>query len=147
MSIAITVQVINGASGPINGLADDPEITIYRGDTAAIVQAATAMQDLGNGGFYRFVFTPTIAGLDYAAEVDADPLASGQVPAGNRFYASAFDDEQDELYRDRGLDPLNPKTTTENTAKLDYTEAVAAGGAPISKQSVKLGTVTTTTRT
>ncbi len=147
MSIAITVQVIDGAAGPINGLADDPEITIIRGDTGAVVQAAIAMTDLVVGGFYRFVYTPTVAGLDYAAEIDADPGATGQVPAGNRYYAVAFDDELDEVYRDRGLDPSFPKTATENTPKLDYTERVPLGGAPITKQSVKVGTVTTQTRT
>lgn len=146
MSIAITAQVFDGNS-PVNGLADDPEITIYRGDTGAVVQAATAMQDLGAGGFYRFVFTPSIAGLDYAADIDADPLATGQVPAGNRYYAAAFDDQQDELWRDFGLDPANNKTVTENTPKTDYTELEAGDGATIQKDLVKVGAVTTVTRT
>jgi hypothetical protein len=147
MSIAISVQVINGTSGPVNGLADDPEITIRRGDTFAIVAGPANMSDVGAGGFYRFLFTPTVPGLDYLADIDADPNVTGQVPNGNRYYAVSFDDQQDELYRDRGLDPVNVKTTTENTAKTDYTEAVAGGGAPITKQSVKAGNVTTTTRT
>ncbi len=146
MSIAITVQVFD-ANGPINGLTDDPVIEIRRGDTGAVVVASTAMTDLGAGGFYRFVFTPTVPALDYAADIDADPLASGQVPAGKRYYGAVFDDQQDELWRDRGLDPANPKTATENTQGSDYTEAVPAGGAPITKQSVKVGAVTTQTRT
>lgn len=145
MSIAINVQVFD-SNGPVNGLADDPEIEIIRGDTGAVVQAATGMTDLGVGGWYRFLFTPTVAGLDYAAEIDADPNATGQVGLGQRYYGAAFDDQQDELYRDRGLDPANAKTTTENTPKTDYTESVG-GGAPLSKQSVKVGAVTTTTRT
>jgi len=146
MTIAITVQVYNG-SGPVNGLADDPEITIRRGDTGAIVAGPSAMTDLGGGGFYRFQFTPSIASLDYAASIDADPSVTGQVPDGNRYYASAFDDQRDELWRDRGLDPANPKTVTENVAASDYTESVPAGGAPITKDDVKVGAVTTQTRT
>ena len=147
MSIEILVQVFDGTNGPINGLADDPEIEIRRSDTGAVVVAATAMTDLGGGGFYRFSFTPTIAGLNYAADIDADPLATLQVPAGNRFYGAGFDDQTDEIWRDRGLDPSNPKTATENTPQEDYTEAVPGGGAGITKQSVKVGAVTTQTRT
>lgn len=146
MTIAITAQVFD-ASGPVNGLPVDPEITVRRGDTGAIVAGPANMTDLGGGGFYRFVFTPTVAGLDYAADIDADPTVTGQVPNGKRYYAAAFDDQRDELWRDRGLDPNNVKDTTENTPKTDYTEAVPAGGAPISKRSVKVGAVTTTTRT
>lgn len=146
MSIAITAQVFD-ASGPVNGLADDPEITVRRGDTGAIVAGPANMTDLGGGGFYRFVFVPAIAALDYAADIDADPLVTGQVPNGKRYYAAAFDDQRDELWRDRGLDPNNVKLTTENTPKTDYNEDVATGGAPIAKRSVKVGAVTTTTRT
>ena len=93
------------------------------------------------------MFTPSIAGLDYAADIDADPLATGQVPAGNRYYAAAFDDQQDELWRDFGLDPANNKTVTENTPKTDYTELEAGDGATIQKDLVKVGAVTTVTRT
>lgn len=145
--IAITVQVVNGAAGPVNGLADDPEITIRRIDTGAIVIAAAAMTDLGGGGGYRAIFSPTIAGLAYFADIDADPNVTAQVPPGNRYYASGFDDELDELYRMRGLDPANPATATENVPKLDYTERVPLGGAPITLQSVKVGAITTRTRT
>lgn len=146
MTIAVTVQVFN-ASGPINGLADDPEITVRRGDTGAVVAGPSNMTDLGGGGFYRFVFTPSIAGLDYAADIDADPNVTGQVPDGNRYYASAFDDQQDEIWRDRGLDPANDKSVTENTAETDYTELEAGAGATIQKDLVKVGAVTTITRT
>ena len=58
MTIAITAQIFN-ASGPVNGLADTPEIEIIRGDTGAVVVASTAMVDLGVGGWHRFLFTPT----------------------------------------------------------------------------------------
>lgn len=146
MTIAVTVQVFN-ASGPVNGLADDPEITVRRGDTGAVVAGPSNMTDLGGGGFYRFVFTPSIAGLDYAADIDADPNVTGQVPDGNRYYASAFDDELDEVWRDRGLDPGNDKSVTENTAETDYTELEAGAGATIQKDLVKVGAVTTITRT
>lgn len=146
MSIEVQVQVFD-TNGPVNGLADDPEITILRSDTGAVVQAATAMTDLGAGGWYRFTFTPSIAGLGYAAEIDADPLATGQVGNGQRYYGAAFDDQQDEMWRDRGLDPANDKTVTENTPETDYTELEAGAGAAIQKDLVKVGAVTTITRT
>lgn len=146
MSIAIKVQVFNGTT-PVNGLADAPEITVLRGDTAAVVLGPVAMTDLGAGGWYRTLFTPSVPGLDYCAEVDADPLASGQVPAAQRYFGVAFDDELDELYRDSGLDTAAPKDVTENTAETDYTETVPLGGAPITKALVKTGAVTNIQRT
>lgn len=144
MAIDVIAQITNGGT-PINALADDPEIEILRADTGAVVQAAIAMTDLGSGGLYRFTFTPTVANLSYAFSIDADPNVTSQVPDATRFYGGAFDDELDELYRIRGMDGPN-KTTTENTAESDYTEQENGNGAPIQLDHVKVGGVTTVTR-
>ena len=144
MAIAIKVQVFNAGS-PAPGLAAAPEITVRR-ETGAVVLGPVAMSDIG-GGWYRSVFTPSLSNLDYSAEVDADPGATGQVTAGERYYSVAFDDELDEIWRDRGLDPSQDKTVTENVEGTDYTEAELGAGAGITKQAVKVGSVTTQTRT
>jgi hypothetical protein len=146
MSIEICVRVTNN-SAPVNGLADDPEITIVRTDTQAIVAGLAAMVDQGLGGIYTFTYTPTTPDLKYAFNIDADPNVTGQVTAFERFYGGCFDDQLDEVWRDRGLDPAINKTITENTVGEDYTEAELGDGAPITKSVVKAAGVTTINRT
>ena len=145
MSVLICATVTNN-NVPVNGLADDPEITIRRADTQAIVAGPSGMTDQTSGGNYTFLFTPSVADLAYVFEIDADPLASGQVTANERYFGGCFDDKVDEIWRDRGLDPVNNKTITENTPDTDYTELESGDGATITKSVVKAGAVTTIDR-
>ncbi len=145
MSIEICATITNN-NVPVNGLADDPEITIRRTDTQAIVAGPAAMTDQTSGGNYTFLFTPTVPDLGYVYEIDADPGDTGQVTAAERYFGGCFDDQVDELWRDRGLDPVVNKTITENTPKTDYTEVEAGDGAPITKSVTKSGGVTTIDR-
>lgn len=133
---------------PVNGLTDDPEITIQRADTGAAVVTDSAMTDSGIEGLYTFNFTP-VAGLHYCFIIDADPNASGQVD--RRFFDGSFDNEQNDVWRDRGLDPGSPKTVDDNASTDDEDideDVAAAGGDPsIHKDVLTVGTVTTITRT
>lgn len=143
----IVIQTkLNGVA--VNGLTDDPEITIIRLDTDAVVVNAAAMTDQGAGGLYRFLFTPA-RGLEYSFSVDADPNVTGQVD--DRNYFGAFDNEQADTWRDRGLDPANPKTVDDNGVAddADIDEDVAAGtGEPaIHKDVLTVGNVTTISST
>ena len=132
----------------VNGLADDPEITILRLDTDAVVVNAAAMTDQGAGGLYRFDFTTGLAGIEYSFSVDADPNATGQVD--DRNYFGAFDNEKRDIWNARGLNPPAgaEKTITENTVGSDYDEAVTDPRGPdLDLSVVKAGAVTTIDRT
>ncbi len=143
MSQILVQTTLNDA--PVNGLAQDPQISIIRTDTDAVVVNAVDMTDTGAFGFYKFDFTGGVAGVEYAASIDADPLASGQVD--DRFFNTAFDYEITDLWNDHGLNPDENKTITENTANTDYDEAVSPTDAPdIDKSVVKSGSVTTLNR-
>lgn len=132
----------------VNGLTDPPEITIVRMDTDAVVVNAAAMTDQAVGGLYRFQFTP-VAGLNYSFSVDADPNVTGQVD--DRNYFGGFDNELNDTWRDRGLDPAVPKTIDDNNVPgdADIDEDVAAGTQSplIHKDVITAGDVTTVTRT
>ena len=143
----IVLQVKNGGVA-VNGLVDDPEITIIRLDTDAVVVNAAAMTDQGAGGLYRFSFTP-VAGLEYSFAIDADPNATDQVDERNAF--GAIDNEQNDIWRDRGLDPAQAKTVDDNNvpgnADIDE-DVLASGSSPlIHKDVLTAGDVTTITRT
>lgn len=88
------VAHIFAAGVPQNALANTPQVQIRRTDTGAIVQAFIAMTDQGADGLHTFAFAPAVA-LAYAFIVDADPTASGQVPAGDRYYTGSFTGEID----------------------------------------------------
>ena len=137
---------LNGA--PVNGLTDDPEITIERVDTGAAVVTNAAMTDQGANGLYTFTFTP-VAGLRYSFLIDADPNATSQVD--ERYSDGAFDQELNDMWRDRGLDPAVPKTVDDNGIPddVDIDEDVAAGSQSplIHKDVLTVGDVTTVTRT
>lgn len=128
------------AGVPINGLGDDPEITIIRLSDLVTVVSGSAMTDVGSLGKYRFQFTGD-RGERYTASIDADPIATGQVDL--RFFAVSFDREIFDLYRTRGLDPNQPKTTTEITEDLDYDEDIG----DIHLDQVKVGDTITTSST
>lgn len=143
----IVIQTkLNGVA--VNGLADDPEITIVRLDTDAVVVNAAAMTDQGVGGLYRFLFTP-LRGIEYSFSIDADPNVNDQVD--DRNYFGAFENEQNDTWRDRGLDPGTPKTVDDNGVAddADIDEDIAAGtGEPaIHKDVLTAGNVTTITST
>ena len=143
----IVIQTKSGGVA-VNGLTDPPEITILRLDTDAAVVSGAAMTDQGAGGLYKFFFTP-VAGLQYSFAVDADPNVTGQVD--DRNYFGGIDNEQNDVWRDRGLDPSNPKTVDDNGVPddADIDEDVAAGTNDplIHKDTVTAGNVTTITRT
>lgn len=137
--IAVTT-LLNGAL--VNALANAPQITITRLDTDADVVSGAAMTDTGANGKYRFSFTP-VAGLQYGFLIDADPLNNGQVDI--RYFDGAFDNEVNDIWNDRGLNPSINKTITENTAGSDYDEQVLSP-TQIDKSVVKAGSVTTINR-
>jgi hypothetical protein len=137
----IVIQTKSGGVA-VNGLADPPEITILRLDTDAVIVNAATMSDQAAGGLYKFAFTP-VAGLQYSFSVDADPNVTGQVD--DRNYFGAVDNEQNDIWNDRGLNPGVVKTITEVTLGADYDEAVAAPTA-IAKDVTKVGAVTTIDR-
>lgn len=142
----IVIQTkLNGVA--VNGLTDDPEITILRLDTDAAVVSGVAMSDQAAGGLYKFAFTAGVVGVKYSFSVDADPSVTGQVD--DRYYVGAFDNEIRDLWNDHGLNPAagEEKTITENTEGSDYDEAVTDSDGPdIAKSVVKAGTVTTLNR-
>ena len=143
----IAVRVVSGGA-PVNALVDPPELTINRVDTGAAVVSGAAMTDQGTGGLYTATFTPT-AGLRYSFIIDADPNATGQVDV--RYFDGAFDNEMNDVWRDQGLDPVEPKTVDDNgiADDVDIDEDIAAGGNDplIHKDVLTVGTVTTITRT
>ena len=141
-SIPITVDYESAPGTPLVTPVDLPTIRIRRIDTQALVVTDLAMTEVGDGIFV-FNFTPPVEGIEYAARSDGDPNATGQVPGRARYRYGNVDDFGKEVWQARGLDPANPKTTTENTADTDYTESVDAAQV----QHVKVGAVTTATRT
>ena len=144
MSDIVVQTTLNDA--PVNGLTDAPEIDIIRLDTDTVVVNGAAMSDVGAGGFYKYAFTGGVEGVTYAASIDADPNATGQVD--NRYFSATFDYEITDLWNDHGLNPAVNKTITENTAQTDYDEAVAPTDAPdIDKSVIRSGAVTTINRT
>ncbi len=137
-TLNVTV-VLSGA--PVNGLVDDPEITIKINGGATVVTGA-AMTDEGSLGAYSYSFTP-VAGTDYKFLIDADPNVTGQVDI--RYFDGAFNNELNDIWNDRGLNPSVNKTITENVSQSDYDEAVASP-TTIDKTVVKVGAVTTINR-
>lgn len=85
MEISVNLLASNS---PVNGLADDPEITIQRLDTGAEVVADSAMTDQGTRGLYTFTFA-AVNGLRYSFLIDADPQDTGQVDV--RYWRGQFD--------------------------------------------------------
>ncbi len=143
MSQIVIQTTLNGT--PVNGLANAPLIDIVELATDTLVVTAAAMTDVGVDGFYKFQFTGGAAGVEYAFSVDADPTASGQVD--DRYFAHVFDYETRDIWNDRGLNPSQSKTITENTVGADYDEAVTDPTAPdIAKDTTKAGSVTTIDR-
>ena len=140
--IAVTVT---SAGAPANGLTDDPEITITRLDTDVDVVSGAAMTDTGSNGKYKFAFTP-VAGIQYSFLIDADPSATGQVDV--RYFDGSFDNEQNDMWNDRGLNPSVPKTVDDNGVAddADIDEDVAAPTS-IHKDVLTVGNVTTISRT
>jgi len=136
-------MVTNGGT-PVNGLTDDPEITIRRTDTGAVAAGPSAMTDQGADGLYTFSFTP-VAGLEYSFLIDADPLATNQVRRFERYYDGGFDNELNDLWNDHGLNPAIDKTITENTPGSDYDEQVLAPTS-IDKAVTRVASVTTINR-
>lgn len=82
----LTVFVVTPAGVPLTSPGDLPEIQIRRVDTQAIVQAFTAMTEIGDG-MYSFNFAPS-ATLDYTFTVDADPSVTGQ--ASPRYFGGSI---------------------------------------------------------
>jgi len=134
------------AGVPVNGLTDDPEITIRRLDTDAAVVTSATMSDQGGNGLYKFAFTAGVLGVAYSFAIDADPSVTGQVDI--RTLGGAFNNEVRDIWNDRGLNPAGAKSITENVPGSDYDEAITDPGGPgIAKDVVKVGAVTTITRT
>ena len=118
----ISVNVTD-KSVPINGLTDDPEITIRRNDTGAIVAGPSAMTDRTADGLYTFNFVET-AGIDYSFLIDADPLATKQVSKAERYYSGFLDGTLTSILEDTGI--MQPIVST----NLDATVSSRNSGEP-----------------
>jgi hypothetical protein len=142
----IVIQTKSGGVA-VNGLTDPPEITILRLDTDVAVVTGAAMSDQAAGGLYKFAFLP-IAGVHYSFSVDADPNVIDQVD--DRSYFGAFNNESNDVWRDRGLDPGTAKTVDDNgiadDADIDEDVAADADSPAIHKDVLTAGNVTTVTR-
>lgn len=128
------------AGAPVNGLTDDPEITIVKLSDLSTVVTGAAMTDVGSLGKYRYQFTGD-RGEQYTASIDADPAATGQVDL--RYHQASFDREVFDLWRTRGLDPAQAVSRTEVTKGEDYDEDAG----DIHVDQVKLGNIITTSST
>ena len=87
----LTAGITQPDGTPLVAPADAPEIQIRRTDTQAIVQAFTAMTEIGDGNF-SFTFAP-LSTLEYTFTVDADPNATGQ--AAPRYFFGAIGGQPD----------------------------------------------------
>lgn len=146
MTDIVIQTTLNGVI--VNGLADPPEISIFRVSDNNLEVNAAAMSDVTECGLYKFSFTTGSPGERFMFCVDADPSATGQVDARN--YGGSFDNEVSDIWRDRGLDPADAKTVDDNGVAddADIDEDVAAGSGPvIHKDVLTAGDVTTITRT
>jgi hypothetical protein len=145
MDILVQTQ-LNGVA--VNGLTDDPEITIVRLDTDVVVVNGSVMSDVGVGGLYKFKFgNLAVIGVHYAFFVDADPNGNGQTD--QRYYAGSFDFEIHDLWIDHGLNVFDPAMLFENVEGSDYDQTNSDGngdGPDVDKSIVKVGATTTTTR-
>ena len=98
MSIAITAQIYNG-SGPVNGLADDPEITIRRGDTGAVVAGPSDIAEPddpwgsyeGRKGAKLAVYSRSDGKQVTVFDLPAVPVYDGMSAADKRLFIS-FED-------------------------------------------------------
>ncbi len=145
MADIIVQLTLNGT--PVNGLANDPDITVLRIDTDAAVVSAVDMSDMGAGGLYKFEFGGFAEpGLTYTYFIDADPTASGQVD--NRYFGGTFDYYAHDTWVDKGLNNNDPLTIFENTEGSDYDQTGSDGvrGPDVDKTIVKVGSTTTITR-
>lgn len=132
---------------PLVTPTDLPTIRIRRLDTQALVVTDLNMTEAGDGVFL-FDFTLDVL-LDYSFRCDGDPTISGQTTISERFSAGSFSGANtlsltkvDEIYKDRGLDSVFPKTITEITEGISYDESVSG----IDKEVRKVGNDTTITR-
>ena len=105
---------IFSSSVPQNGLTDDPEIQITD-DAGTIVQAFVAMTDLVVAGHYVRAFTIPDVARSYTFLVDADPLATAQVPTADRYYFGAFSGEADIIAVSTDLANLDVAVSTRAT--------------------------------
>lgn len=108
-TVRIRVTIASSAV-PVNGLVDDPEITIRNAATGAVTQAATAMTDRGADGLYTFDYTfAKTDGDTFSFLIDADPNATTQVAAADRYYDGALEvDLKEKLLENRQV--LNATT-------------------------------------
>lgn len=143
MPIAVVQITLNGL--PVNGVTDDPEISIVRLSDDVEVVSDTAMLDTGARGLYKFNYSAGAPGERFAYAVDADPNATGQVDV--RTLAGVMDNEIRDLWNDHGLNPASDKTIAEVTEGASYDEAVTdADGPNIAKDVDKAGATTTLDR-
>ncbi len=126
----------------VNGVTDTPVIDIRRVDTGAFVVTNDPMVDTGSNGLYTYNFVPT-AGLNYHFLIDADLNQTNQVDV--RYHDGSFDNEQNDMWNDQGLNPSVNRTITENAEGVDYDSAVASP-TPVNKSITTTGQVTTVNR-
>ena len=119
---------------------------LYNGDTGAVIAlASNACAEIGSTGVYRFNSSNLSAPISARTTVVHQMTATetGLTDEGYIVIGDASAGYLAEIWQDRGLDSANPKTITEITAQTDYDEDAGA----IHKDTVKVGPITTITRT
>jgi len=131
---------VTNAGVPLVAPVTAPTIEVRRNDTQAIVQAAIAMTDQGNG-LWTFTFAIAVTTVDYTFQVDADPLAAGQVTSRERFLGGSFGGDVDLIDSRIDADISSRNAVTPLAAATDQAEHDATQAA-IAAQVVPLDAAT-----
>ncbi|HET6417635.1 MAG TPA: hypothetical protein VFG22_15160, partial [Polyangiales bacterium] len=79
------VAFVTNNDAPLTSPTDEPTIRIRRLDTGALVVTDQDMTEIGDG-LWSYSFDESSL-LTYGVRVDADPAASSQVTAAERYYS------------------------------------------------------------
>ena len=80
------VAFVTNNDAPLTSPTDEPTIRIRRLDTGALVVTDQDMTEIGDG-LWSYSFDESSL-LTYGVRVDADPAASSQVTAAERYYSA-----------------------------------------------------------
>lgn len=133
----LTVFVVAPSGAPLTSPGDLPEIQIRRVDTQAIVQAFTAMTEIGDG-MYSFTFAPS-ATLEYTFTVDADPSTTGQ--AIPRYFGGSISGPADDALLSDVPDILTDTSTMEPIVSTNLDTTVSSRAAPGDAMDLVAGAV------
>lgn len=109
---------------PVTAPVDTPTIRVRRLDTDALVETDSALSHVGDGN-WKFELT-TVATLEYAGRIDADPNGTGQVD--QRYYGVSASGIQD-----NSIEALIP-TVPADVVGFDIRETVGADFSTLARQ-------------